>query len=76
MTNDNPYQGVAIIDDSEGHCITLYRASEKRDYDLDTKDGQQPDGRKILKAEWLESPTDSDTIDKIAYQLFQESYKK
>ena len=77
MTNDKPYQGVAIIDDhTEGHCITFYGAHEKRDYDLDLKDGKQPDGRRILKAKWLENPTDFDGIDNVANQLFQESHQK
>ena len=77
MPNEPKYQGVAIInDEDEGHCITFYGAHEKRDYDLDLKDGKQPDGRRILKAQWLENPTDFDGIDKAATQLFQESFQK
>lgn len=75
--NQKIYQGVAIIDDpSEGHCITYYGINDKRDYDLDLKDGKQPDGRVILKSIWLDKPTDHTTIDKIAHKLFQESYRK
>lgn len=77
MTNKPIYQGVAIIDDhTEGHCITIYGANEKINYDLDLKDGEQPDGRRILKAQWLDNPTDLDGIDEVANQLFQESYQR
>ncbi len=77
MTNERKYQGVAIIKDpSEGHCSTLYGAHEKRDYDLDVQDGRQPCGRPIIKAKWLDNPTDFEGIGKLEHRLFQDSYKR
>ncbi len=65
------YQGIAIIyDPDEGQCITFYGFCEKKDFDLDVRGGKQPDGRKILKSTWLDEPTDSEGIDKIAHELF------
>ena len=67
---DEPYQGVAIIHDpSEGQCITLYGPNDKRDFDLDSKEGQLLDGRKILMSSWLDEPTDIESIREVVNKL-------
>lgn len=74
-------QGAAIIHDrAEGPCMVSYRCHEKRDYDLDVKDGKLYDGRTIIDSLWFDRPTDYRTVDKIVSARFdnacKEFYKK
>jgi len=65
------YQGIAIIKDpEEGPCTILYGPQEKRDYDLDVKDGKLLDGRVIIGHQWLDKPT---TDAKASSEFFNET---
>ena len=54
----------------------LIKLIGKKDYDLDVKNGKLPDGREILKSDWLDNSTNPDRINEVANELFQELFKK
>jgi hypothetical protein len=66
------YQGIVVAERNGAFCIFEYGPDERRLYEKNVSCGQVLGGRRIIRKQWLDEPTNDRDQDSPEMRLFRE----